>query len=251
MGDGHCSLADDQTISVHASHAPAECVPTPAPEPVRASRSPSTFGHHGSAGTSRRCLLDVTAWRRMLGMKTTGSSPSQHLSVPFDPLDHVVGPAHGALVVVEYGDFECPSCAQAYPAVKILMERFEHRFRFVYRHFPLTEVHPHAQLAAEAAEAAGAQGRFWEMHDRLFEHQRHQTAPDLLQHAQALALDTARFEAELADHVHLQRVQEHIASGVASRVRSTPGFFVGGVRVDTSFGLQSLADAIARDLEPR
>jgi protein-disulfide isomerase len=154
-------------------------------------------------------------------------------------------------VVVEYGDFECPLCAQAYPAVKILMERFEHRFRFVYRHFPLVEPHPHALLAAEAAEAAGAQGRFWEMHDRLFEHQRQLSGSDLQQHARALGLDMSRFDAELADHVYLQRVREHIASGVASHVRATPGFFVDGAVVDTSFNLQALGDAIARHLPPR
>jgi len=165
------------------------------------------------------------------------------LAVSVDRLDHVLGPAQARLVVVEYGDFECPLCVQAHPAVKILRQRFE--FRFVFRHFPIVEVHPHAILAAEAAEAAAAQGRFWEMHDRLFEHHRHLQPGDLQRHARELELDETRFAAELADHVYLQRVQEHIAGGRASHVHATPRFFVGGVVVDTSFSLERLADAIA------
>jgi protein-disulfide isomerase len=183
-------------------------------------------------------------------MKTPPAASTRQLAVPVDALDHVVGAAHGAPVVLEYGDFECPLCAQAYPAVKILMERFGHRFRFVYRHFPVAEAHPHALLAAEAAEAAAAQGRFWEMHDRLFENQQHMSAVDLQRHAQTLGLDMRRFDAELADHVYLQRVQEHIASGRASHLRTTPGFFVDGTVVDTSFGMQHLAAAIERRLPP-
>lgn len=171
------------------------------------------------------------------------------LAVPIDALDHMIGPAHSGLVVVEYGDFECPSCAQAYPAVKILMARFHHRFRFVFRHFPVEEFHPHALLAAEAAEAASAQGRFWEMHDRLFEHPHHLQLADLQRHAQALALDMTRFDAELADHVYTQRVQEHLASGRASHVRATPTFFVDGAVVDTSFGMQQLEHAIGQHLD--
>lgn len=172
------------------------------------------------------------------------------LAVPVDSLDHTLGPPHGEPVVLEYGDFECPLCAQAHPAIEILKARFEHRFRFVFRHFPIAESHPHAMLAAEAAEAAGAQGRFWEMHDLLFAHPQHLTAPDLIRHARSLALDTARFEAELTDHVYLQRVQEHLASGRASHVRSTPCFFVRGTVVDTSFGIERLAQAIADGLPP-
>jgi protein-disulfide isomerase len=181
------------------------------------------------------------------GMNTPATPPRQ-LAVPVDTLDHVLGAAAGAPVVLEYGDFECPSCAQAYPAVKMLMQRFQHRFRFVFRHFPVPEAHPHAVLAAEAAEAAGAQGRFWEMHDLLFENPQHMAAADLQRHAQRLGLDMPRFDAELADHVYLQRVQEHIASGRACHLRATPGFFVDGAVVDTSFGMQALADAIERRL---
>ena len=178
------------------------------------------------------------------------ASHSAKLAVPLDPLDHVIGPPHGGPVVLEYGDFECPSCAQAHPAIRVLMERFGHRFRFVFRHFPIAELHPHAVRAAEAAEAAAAQGRFWEMHDRLFEHRHHLGDADLHAHAAALGLDLARFDAEMADEVYLQRVQEHLASGRASGIRSTPGLFVDGEVVDTTFGMDALAAAIARRLPP-
>jgi protein-disulfide isomerase len=167
-----------------------------------------------------------------------------HLAVPIDALDHVLGPAHGHPVVLEYGDFECSSCAQAFPAIKILMARYDNRFRFVFRHFPIAEIHPHALLAAQAAEAAGAQGRFWEMHDLLFTHPHHLKDTDLHGHARTLGLDMARFVAELGDQVYLQRVREHMASGRASHVRSTPCFFVDGTLVDASFGVEHLAGVI-------
>jgi protein-disulfide isomerase len=170
---------------------------------------------------------------------------SARLMVPVDALDHVLGPPNEPLVVVEYGDFECPVCAQAHPAVKILLERFRHHLRLVFRHYPIVETHPHAMQAAQAAEAAGAQGKFWEMHDRMFENHRHLAAADLRNHAQALRLNLARFDAEIADQVYLQRVQEHMASARASRVHGTPTFFVDGAMVDTSFGIERLGQAIA------
>jgi len=133
-------------------------------------------------------------------MKTFDENANNaRLAVPIEALDHVIGPAHGQPVVLEYGDFECPSCAQAFPAIKILLARFDNRFRFVFRHFPLVEVHPHALQAAQAAEAAGAQGRFWEMHDLLFAHPHHLKDTDLHGHARTLGLDMVRFVAELDD----------------------------------------------------
>jgi protein-disulfide isomerase len=146
--------------------------------------------------------------------------------------------------VVEYGDFECPNCKQAAPAVKLLLQRFENRVRFVYRHFPLTEVHPHALLAAEAAETAGAQGKFWPMHDLLFDNQLHLKPTHLHQYAEQLGLDLARYTAEMDDHIYLQRVREHMQSGSESGVRATPTFFVNGVIHDVSFGLRSLFEAV-------
>ena len=170
------------------------------------------------------------------------------LAVPVDRTDHVLGPETARLVVVEYGDFECPSCGQAYPAVKQLLKHFEGRLRFVFRHFPLAEVHPHAQLAAEAAEAAGAQHRFWPMHDALFQHQAHLKPKDLRHYADALEIDLERFEYELDDQVYRQRVNEHIESGRQSGVRATPTFFVDGAIVDVSFGLERLFEAVRQRL---
>jgi protein-disulfide isomerase len=170
------------------------------------------------------------------------------LAVPLDHTDHVLGPASAKVTLVEYGDFECPSCGQAYPAVKMLLERFGDRVRFVFRHFPLVEVHPHAELAAEAAEAAGAQHKFWRMHDLLFEHQLHLKANNLRQYALAAELDLERYDYEMNDHVYLQRVHEHIDGGAKSGVRSTPGFFVNGTVQDVSFGLERLYEAVEAEL---
>ncbi|MEO8135456.1 MAG: thioredoxin domain-containing protein [Betaproteobacteria bacterium] len=156
------------------------------------------------------------------------------------PVEHVIGPSSAKVVVFEYGDFECPMCAQAYPGVKILLKHFHNRIQFAFRHFPLTEAHPHAELAAEAAEAASAQGKFWPMHDRLFENQHHLKSPALRQYAEAIGLDMNRYDAEMDDHIYLQRVQEHVASGRAAGIHSTPGFVVDDFIVDVSFGMERL-----------
>ena len=171
------------------------------------------------------------------------------LAVPVDPTDHALGPETAKVTLVEYGDFECPNCGQAYPAVKLLRRHFGERVRFVFRHFPLREVHPHAELAAESAEAAGAQGKFWRMHDLLFENQRHLKAKDLKRYAELAELDIERYDYEMNDHVYLQRVQEQIASGDRSGVRATPTFFVNGSLRDVSFGLQRLQQAIEAELK--
>ena len=166
------------------------------------------------------------------------------LSLPVGGADHILGPSQAAVTVVEYGDFECPNCKQAAPAVKLLLARFTGRVRFVYRHFPLEGVHPHALHAALAAEAAAGQGRFWEMHDLLFENQSHLKLPQLRSYAQQLELDMARYDAEMGGELYLQRVREHIESGERSGVRGTPGFFVNGVIQDVSFGMQKLFDVV-------
>jgi protein-disulfide isomerase len=166
------------------------------------------------------------------------------LSLPVGAADHILGPSHAAVTVVEYGDFECPNCKQAAPAVKLLLTRFAGRVRFAYRHFPLEGVHPHALHAALAAEAAGAQGKFWPMHDLLFENQAHLKLPQLRRYAERLELDLARYDAEMARDLYLQRVRSHIASGEESGVRGTPGFFVDGIIQDVSFGMHRLFDAV-------
>ena len=145
-----------------------------------------------------------------------------------EDFDHVRGRLDAPVTLVEYGDFQCPYCGQAYPVVRELLERYGDQVRFVFRHMPFTDLHPAADDAAEAAEAAGAQGRFWEMHDRLFENQLALTPEDLRGHAEALGLDLERFDAELARHDHAARVREHFESGLRSGVPSTPLFFVNG-----------------------
>ena len=174
--------------------------------------------------------------------------PTFELSVPVNQTDHTVGPSDAAVTVVEYGDFECPNCKQAAPAVKLLLEHFAGRVRFVYRHFPLTEVHPHALEAALAAEAAGAQHKFWPMHDLLFEHQDRLKLKQLRAYAERLELDMTSYNAEMDDTVYLQRVREQIDSGQRSGVRATPTFFINGAIHDVSFGFQSLWDRVEAEL---
>ena len=166
------------------------------------------------------------------------------LAVAVSAIDHMLGPAHAPVTVVEYGDFECPNCKQAAPAVKHLLGQFADRVRLVYRHFPLEEVHPHALLAAQAAEAAGGQGKFWQMHDLLFENQRHLKLRQLRGHAERLELDMTRFNTEMDDEIHLQRVREHVEGGNRSGVRATPTFFINGQIQDVSFGLRALVNGV-------
>jgi protein-disulfide isomerase len=141
--------------------------------------------------------------------------------------DHIRGAPGGRVTLVEYGDFQCPYCGDAYPVVRELLERFDW-LRFAFRHMPLADLHPRAPAAAEAAEAAAGQGRFWDMHDRLFENQHALTDDDLRDHAAALGLDLERFDRELREGVHSARVQEDFDSGARSGIPSTPRFFVNG-----------------------
>jgi protein-disulfide isomerase len=166
--------------------------------------------------------------------------PRAAAHLPLSPVEHVLGPPTAKVVVFEYADFECPTCGQAYPAVKILLKHFENRIQFAFRHFPLIEAHPHAELAAEAAETAGAQGKFWPMHDRLFENQHHLKPPALRRYAEEIGLDLNRFDAEMDEHIYLQRVQEHVDSGRAAGIHGTPGFVVDDFIVDVSFGMERL-----------
>lgn len=168
------------------------------------------------------------------------------LAIPVGPTDHSIGPSHAQLTLVEYGDFECPNCKQAAPVVKLLLSHFSDRLRFVYRHFPLEEVHPHALNAASAAECAGAQGRFWAMHDLLFQQQPALNPDHLQAYAQRLELDMTRFSAEMSDAAYLQRIREDQEGGANSGVRATPGFFINGRLHDVSFGIAGLHDAIER-----
>ena len=170
---------------------------------------------------------------------------------PLGPADHVRGPEHAPVIVVEYGDFECPHCKQATGAVKLLLARFPEQVRFAFRAFPLEGVHPHALQAAEAAECAAGQGKFWEMHDLLFEKQEHLELRQLFDYAEMLGLEMARFTAEMDDEIHLQRVRENQRSGDASGVRGTPTFFVNGKLLDVSYGLHALHDVVEAQLQSR
>ena len=186
-------------------------------------------------------LSPRTRLRALLGTATTVTD----LAVPVDPeRDHIRGPGQGALVtLVEYGDFECPYCGQAEPAVRELVSQYG-ELRFVFRHLPLTEVHPHAQLAAEAAEAAAEQGAFWEMHDALMDYQGALTFADLVRYAGDIGLDTERFAADLRKHVGAARVAEDVDSADLATVSGTPTFFINGNRYYGAFDLAALSEAV-------
>ncbi len=172
-------------------------------------------------------------------------SPMITLAVPPQPNDHSQGDVHARVTLVEYGDFECPSCKLAAPTPPLLLERYPNRVRFIFRQFPLEDAHPHALLAAEASEAAAAQGRFWALHDLLFERQSHLAEKDLARYAAQIGLDMVRYKAEMADHIYLQKIRESEVGGRRSHLRATPSFFVNGVLCDVSFGMDALHDAVA------
>jgi Na+/H+ antiporter NhaA len=166
------------------------------------------------------------------------------LVVPVDDKrDHIRGPARAPVTLVEYGDFECPYCGMAEPAVRELLSDFGD-VRYVWRHLPLTDVHPHAQLAAEATEAAGRQGAFWELHDVLLEHQGELTVRHLMEYASSLGLDTERFTADLRKHAGAARVAEDTDSADLSGVSGTPTFFVNGMRHYGAYDIESLSRAV-------
>jgi Na+/H+ antiporter NhaA len=179
--------------------------------------------------------------RALLGTTATITD----LAVPVDPeRDHIRGPRDDALVtLVEYGDFECPYCGQAEPAVRELI-RQSGELRFVFRHLPLTDVHPHAQLAAEAAEAAGNQGKFWEMHDLLMDHQDALNVPDLVRYAREIGLDLEKFTADLRRHAGAGRVAEDVDSADLATVSGTPTFFINGNRHYGAYDLATLKEAV-------
>lgn len=149
--------------------------------------------------------------------------------------DHATGPEDAPVTLVEYGDYECPYCGMAYTVVKSAQRELGEQLRFVFRNFPLAEAHPHARLAAQAAEAAAAQGKFWEMHDALFQHQDALEAEDLAGYAKSLGLDMAQFARDLEDAKYTKRVRDDFRSGVRSGVNGTPTFFINGSRFEGSW----------------
>jgi protein-disulfide isomerase len=171
------------------------------------------------------------------------------LDQPLSSRDHVRGPRSAAVSLVEYGDFECPYCRAAVDIVNALRQALGDQLSFTFRHFPMRDVHPHAQHAAEVAEAAAAQGRFWDMHDRLFAGQAALDDDSLLRFARELSLDTARVSDELTNHTYAERVEEDRRSAIASGATGTPTFFIDGSRYDGSVSLLKMLATI-RELHP-
>ena len=167
------------------------------------------------------------------------------LHPPVSDADHSIGPVNAPITLIEYGDFECPHCGRAHPIVREVRRRMGDSLRFVFRHFPLAEIHPHAMHAAEAAESAAVEGKFWEMHDMIFENQDALEDADLLLYAADLGLDTHRVARELEAGVHADRVRSDFRSGVRSGVNGTPTFFIDGERYDGPWDLESLLVALA------
>ncbi len=178
--------------------------------------------------------MTTTQWGAALSMPVT------------EGRDHIQGPTESTVTLVEYGDYECPYCGAAYPIIKEVQSRMGERLRFVFRNFPITTSHPHAEQAAETAEAAASQGRFWQMHDLLYENQRRLRDPDLRDYAERLVLDVERFDRELAEHVHAARVREDFMSGVRSGVNGTPTFYINGARHDDSYDVETMLAALER-----
>jgi protein-disulfide isomerase len=170
---------------------------------------------------------------------------SSRLTLPVSERDHIQGSFDAPAILVEYGDYECPICGAAYVTIKEVQEAVGDRLGFVFRNFPLSEMHPRAKDAAEAAEAAGAQGRFWEMHDLLFESPDEIGLGDIARYAEQLGLDAVRLLNEIESGTYAKRVQEDFRSGVRSGVNGTPTFFINGVRYDGPRDVESMVAAVS------
>ena len=190
-------------------------------------------------------------------METRGSTTHLHqqdsatpvrLTVPVTRRDHHSGPIRAIAHLLEYGDFECPACGQAHFLVKEIQEAMGRRLCFTFRNFPLANVHPHSECAAEAAEAAAAQSRYWEMHDMLFEHQRALDEEDIAAYAAALGLDRTRLFRELESGIYEPRVHEDYVSGIRNGVNETPSFFINGVRYDGPLEVDAMVKALKEKL---
>ena len=158
--------------------------------------------------------------------------------------DHIQGPEKAPVTLLEYGDYECPYCGQASTIVKIVQNLLGDNLRFVFRNFPLTQIHPHAQHAAEAAECAGAQNRFWEMHDILYEHQQALEDEDLESYAELLKLDIPSFQGDFFNHSFADRVREDFLSGIRSGVNGTPTFYINGRRYNDSWDGETITASL-------
>ena len=182
------------------------------------------------------------------------SVPVAKLTVPVDEhRDHIQGAPNAAVTLVEYGDYQCPYCGAAYPIVKRVQQSIGEPLRFVFRNFPLTQMHPHAEFAAELAESAGSHGKFWEMHDFIYEHQSSLDQPEVFLRfgQERLGLDTGVLENAIAQHTFLERIRDDFMSGARSGVNGTPTFYIDGVRHDGSFDFETLSSALRAALAER
>jgi protein-disulfide isomerase len=171
------------------------------------------------------------------------------LTIPVGKDDHALGPETTAVTLLEYGDYQCPYCGAAYPVTKAVIKHFGSKLRFVFRNMPLNQMHPYAELAAEAAEAAGAQGKFWEMHDGLYEHQS-ELGPELVQAlAGRLKLDLKRFEDDLQSRRFRDRVKHDFMGGVRSGVAGTPTFFINDERYEGELDEKSLIKSVQLQID--
>jgi len=178
-------------------------------------------------------------------------SKSTILTQPVSERDHMEGPTNAPLTLVEYGDYQCPYCGAAYPVVKRVQKTLETKLRFVFRNFPLTQAHPYAMVAAEAAEAAALQGKFWEMHDLLFERQTF-LEPDIIPlWAKKIGLDLEQFGNDFKQSVVAKRIKEDRQSGIRSGVNGTPTFYINGIRYDGAPDYESLLAALESELAIR
>jgi formate-nitrite transporter family protein len=158
--------------------------------------------------------------------------------------DHVLGPADAPVTLIEYGDYECPFCRGAFRDVHRLLDRYPGKIRFVFRNFPIAQVHPHAEQAAEAAEAAAAQGKFWDMYELLLQDSSELDFDSLLGYADRLGLDVARFRSEIMGNVYAKKISHDIDEGIRNGVNQTPKFYVNGQRIDGKFPMEGLMDAV-------
>jgi protein-disulfide isomerase len=183
-------------------------------------------------------------------MKKTTEKETKKLTVPVNiGSDHIRGSINAHITLVEYGDYECPYTGMAYPVVKEIMKQFGDKIYFVFRNFPLNDIHPHAQHAAEATEAAAAQDKFWQMHDYLFEHQK--VLDDdhcILEYAQKVGLDTDKFKKEMSGHIYAPLINKSIKNGIDSGVEGTPTFFINGVRYKDSWDLDTFSNVLKKNL---
>ncbi len=175
--------------------------------------------------------------------------PNYQLSIPVNEDDHFQGNENASIILVEYGDYQCPHCGQAYPIIKQIQKDFGDQLGFVFRNFPLAQMHPNAFQAAEAAELAADEGKFWKMHDSLYEDQERLAKPDLVRRANALDMDAEKFLYHLENNSKQEKVKDDFMGGVESGVGGTPSFFINGDMYEGSWDYDSLKNYLENYLD--